>query len=349
MKKIIFLKAFFLVLLKIQAQSSTIASNYVVIPGVPVLPVCANTDKGKTVFNTTDNKMYFCDGTAWQGMAGVPSAGVGWSQIGADITNTNTGIMKVNSATNKATNAIFGSNGTGISLQKSYPTIGFNQYRDVNNVQRYIGDGYAMGLFVAPQNGNMYWNANPLGIAGNLTPSETPLMTLSNKGNFGVNTLNPKKKFEVNGAMRITGAHHESIFTIYENWFILNSGYKYQMPIDLTNIINIKIDVPNTSCSSFKPYDILLPPKDKIFVTQEETEFYDYTGQVLTFFLSEATLNAGGDALIRIWETTLTNQYSKQVAEFLYKGSCGFISNGSKFPFANIIYDGNSWIPIERN
>jgi hypothetical protein len=201
MKKIILLSLLlntvFLSETVLYGQSTTMAPNYVVIPGVPTLPACAIADKGKTVFNTTDNKMYFCDGTAWQGMAGVPSAGVGWSQTGANITNTNTGIVTVNSATYPATNAIFGSNGNGISLQKDFPTIGFNQYRDAANNQRYIGNGYAMGLFMAPSSGTMLWNSNPSGTAGSLTSSETSLMALSTNGKLGIGVLTPEEKLTV--------------------------------------------------------------------------------------------------------------------------------------------------------
>jgi hypothetical protein len=164
------------------AQSTTMAPNYIVIPGVAALPACANVDKGKTVFNTTDKKMYFCDGTTWQNMAGVPSAGVGWSQTGANITNTNTGIVTANSAIGTATNAIFGSNGTGISLQKNNPIIGFNQYRDSNNAQKYLGDGHAMSIVFGPYDGSMVWLSNPTGLGGNLTPSESELMTLTTDG-----------------------------------------------------------------------------------------------------------------------------------------------------------------------
>jgi hypothetical protein len=212
MKKIILLSLLlstvFLSETALYAQSTTMAPNYVVIPGVPTLSACAIADKGKTVFNTTDNKMYFCDGTAWQGMAGVPSAGVGWSQTGANITNTNTGIVTVNSATYPATNAIFGSNGNGISLQKDFPTIGFNQYRDAANNQRYIGSGYAMGLFMAPSSGTMLWNSNPSGTAGSVTLSETSLMALTTNGKLGIGVLTPEEKLTVSTVPNNYGMLH---------------------------------------------------------------------------------------------------------------------------------------------
>ncbi len=212
MKKCIFLLTFFVISLESLAQSSTIAPNYIVIPGVASLPACGSTGKGRTVFNTTDNKMYFCDGTVWQGMAGVPSAGVGWSQTGADLTNTNTGVVKINSATGLATNAIFGSNGAGISLQKSNPTVGFNQYRDANNAQRYMSDGHAMSLLVSPYWGSMIWNINPSGFAGSLTSAETALMILSNNGRLGIGVGDdtPQEKLTIGTSPNNYGMLHTS-------------------------------------------------------------------------------------------------------------------------------------------
>jgi hypothetical protein len=64
--------------------------------------------------------------------------------------------MVVNSPLGTNTTAVFGSDGTGISLQKNFPTIGFNQYRDPLNVQRYMGTGFAMSNFMDPTTGNMY-------------------------------------------------------------------------------------------------------------------------------------------------------------------------------------------------
>ena len=47
------------------AQSLQIGSNFVILPSSATSPTCAVADKGKQYFNTTDNKMYFCNGTAW--------------------------------------------------------------------------------------------------------------------------------------------------------------------------------------------------------------------------------------------------------------------------------------------
>jgi sugar lactone lactonase YvrE len=83
MKKIILsltLIAFFILALAplaggLYAQSGTIAPNYITVPSIAALPTCAVPDKGKTVFNSGDNKMYYCDGTAWQAMSGGVGGG----------------------------------------------------------------------------------------------------------------------------------------------------------------------------------------------------------------------------------------------------------------------------------
>jgi hypothetical protein len=135
----------------------------------------------------TGNGGYFSSSLGYALVTGTGNVGIGVASPSK---------AKLEIGTANTTTAIFGTTSTGISLQQNFPTIGFNQYRDGNNIQRYIGTGYAMGNFMAPTNGNMYWNAIPTGTAGNATPSETTIMTLTNTGNLGVGT-DPFVKFHV--------------------------------------------------------------------------------------------------------------------------------------------------------
>jgi hypothetical protein len=101
------------------------------------------------------------------------------------------------------TTALFGSTSTGISLQQNWPTVGFNQYRDASNVQRYIGDGYAFGNFMNPSTGIMAWHAIGTGTADNPTPTEVQAMTLDQYGQLKVNSLsaiNPASQLGVGGS-----------------------------------------------------------------------------------------------------------------------------------------------------
>jgi len=104
--------------------------------------------------------------------------------------------------TTQTTTGIFGTSSTGISLQQNWPTIGFNQYRDASNVQRYIGTGYALSNFLDPSTGTTWWNSISTGTAGATTASETPAMSLSQYGQLKVSSLgaiNPAYSLGVGG------------------------------------------------------------------------------------------------------------------------------------------------------
>lgn len=104
--------------------------------------------------------------------------------------------------TTQTTTGVFGTSSTGISLQQNWPTIGFNQYRDASNVQRYIGTGYALSNFLDPSTGTTWWNSISTGTAGATTPSETPAMSLSQYGQLKVSSLgaiNPAYSLGVGG------------------------------------------------------------------------------------------------------------------------------------------------------
>lgn len=69
MKKLILLLSFVTPLWSV-AQSATILPNSLSVPKVSALATCNTAAKGTQVLNTTDNKMYYCNGTNWQEMTG---------------------------------------------------------------------------------------------------------------------------------------------------------------------------------------------------------------------------------------------------------------------------------------
>src|SRR5215203_6113466 len=62
-----------------------------------------------------------------------------------------------------ATSAIFGGESSGISLQRNWPGIGFNQY--YNNGNKYIGNGYAGVQYLDPGTGGFSLDLFPNGSA----------------------------------------------------------------------------------------------------------------------------------------------------------------------------------------
>jgi hypothetical protein len=70
MMKKLFLLLSFATPLWSMAQSATLLPDAISIPKVTALPACNTTEKGKQVFNSTNNKMYYCDGINWQEMTG---------------------------------------------------------------------------------------------------------------------------------------------------------------------------------------------------------------------------------------------------------------------------------------
>lgn len=107
--------------------------------------------------------------------------------------------------TTQTTTGLFGSSSTGISLQQNWPTIGFNQYRDASNIQRYIGTGYAAGMYLDPTTGSLSWNTITSGTAGATTATETTTMSLSTLGRLSINGLTaPANGIIVDGTTNIS-------------------------------------------------------------------------------------------------------------------------------------------------
>jgi hypothetical protein len=105
--------------------------------------------------------------------------------VGIGNTNPTKAKFIVDSPPIIVTNAIFGSNGSGISLQKNWPTIGFNSYRDNANVQKYMGTGYGFLNAVDITSGTMFWNKLGTGITDGLVgANEGLVMRLYQNGNL---------------------------------------------------------------------------------------------------------------------------------------------------------------------
>jgi hypothetical protein len=81
-----------------------------------------------------------------------------------------------------STSAIFGGEGTGISLQRNWPGIGFNSY--FNNGHRFMSNGYGAVFFMDPINGYIALDMFGQGTTGSLSMATKRFMVMSKDGNL---------------------------------------------------------------------------------------------------------------------------------------------------------------------
>lgn len=181
-------------------------------------------------------------------VASAASAGNGWIETANGLKNINQSMVTVNSQPATATNALFGTNGTGISLQKNWPTIGFNAYRDNANVQRYIGNGFAFINSVNQSDGIYFWNKAGSGTANGLVgANEQYVMGLSQDGNLGIGTL-PQSLYRlaVNGSVRAKEVIVESGWADY----VFDENYKLRSIDEMEVFIKTNKHLPNVPAAS---------------------------------------------------------------------------------------------------
>ncbi|MBK8140036.1 MAG: hypothetical protein IPK57_02855 [Chitinophagaceae bacterium] len=108
--------------------------------------------------------------------------------VGIGIANPVRAKLEVNGTSGiGSTSAIFGGDGTGISFQRNWPTIGFNQYRDnTAGNGKYMSNGFAAIQLFDPTTGYMYFDMFSNGSANTLTNSGTRALSISNTGNIGI-------------------------------------------------------------------------------------------------------------------------------------------------------------------
>lgn len=125
-----------------------------------------------------------------------------------------------------ATSAIFGGESTGISLQRNWPTIGFNQYRDIvtpGSQGKYMANGFAAIQYFDPTSGAMAFDMFPAGTADAFTPVAKRGITILSSGNVGIHSggssvasLYVIKGTNFDGTAIFGGTQHGSYFN-YSN------------------------------------------------------------------------------------------------------------------------------------
>ncbi len=225
----------------VMVYSSTLAQGIfpdrVTIPKMSTVTKNAlpNKSEGMMVYDSDLKQFSYWTGTLWVNFGSTVASGTGWQLIGNDLSTTNTGNVGVGISVptrgkfevfgalgNGPTSAVFGSDGTGLSLQRNWPTIGFNQYRDGSNVQRRIGEGYAATQFFDPNTGNMFINTFGTGVANSTSSFTVPtgVFTLLSNGNIGVRNGGgsttgmwiSRGAANTNGSLVVSGTTHNSHF-----------------------------------------------------------------------------------------------------------------------------------------
>lgn len=141
--------------------------------------------------------------------------------VGIGTSNPDKGRLEIFGALNGGTVASFGTDGNGISIQRNWPTIAFNQYRDLAGIARYMGAGKASWLYYDPTSGNFGWDVYDVAGTANqsITASGTRALSILSNGNIGIRSggqadasLVVQRGTNLSGAAIIGGTSHQSYF-----------------------------------------------------------------------------------------------------------------------------------------
>lgn len=82
------------------------------------------------------------------------------------------------------TSGIFGGESSGISLQRNWPSVGFNEY--FSTASKYMSNGYGAKILFDPNVGSMAIDMFGNGVANNNTFGAVRALTIGNNGNMGI-------------------------------------------------------------------------------------------------------------------------------------------------------------------
>ncbi len=135
--------------------------------------------------------------------------------VGVGVNSSLKARLQVNGAIG-ATSAIFGGESTGISVQRNWPAIGFNQY--YNEGSRYISNGFAAVQYLDPVSGYFVIDMFPNGVRDAVAPSLNRALVIGSNGNVGIRTgpanasLLVLKSGNAEGAAVFSGTEYASHF-----------------------------------------------------------------------------------------------------------------------------------------
>ncbi len=98
--------------------------------------------------------------------------------------------------------ALFGGEGHGISVQRNWATIGFNQYRDAaTGYGKYINYGYAATQSLDPNTGTWAFDIMPYGTTDAAVPYLTRALAINYLGNVGLGNALPNAPLQFNNGL----------------------------------------------------------------------------------------------------------------------------------------------------
>ena len=127
------------------------------------------------------------------GIISFAATGLEAQNVGIGIADPMRGKLEVDGVAfpGSATVALFGSNSAGISLQRNWPTIGFNQYRDdvaPGSQGKYMSNGFAAIQYFDYNTGTYAFDMFPSGTANAFTPAGVRAITIAPNGNTSIRT-----------------------------------------------------------------------------------------------------------------------------------------------------------------
>ncbi|HTE13150.1 MAG TPA: tail fiber domain-containing protein [Chitinophagaceae bacterium] len=135
--------------------------------------------------------------------------------IGIGTLTPNRAKLEVHGAAG-STNAIFGGDATGISIQRNWPAVGFNQY--YTNTGKYMASGYAALISQDQSIGTVRFQLFPNGVKDADMPASTGSLAMSVNGNVGIRaepidaTLYVAKAGNFSGSAVFGGSGYNSHF-----------------------------------------------------------------------------------------------------------------------------------------
>ena len=169
-------------------------------------------------------------------LGSVNGANGATSNVNVGIGNTNpsaAGLVVDNKV--GADHAIFGSNTTGVTIESSWPGIGFNTF--YNNSRKAIATGYGGLIFVDPVNGGMGLYVTDASYNAGAVVAMNNAMTIKPNGNVGIGTTTPSSKLDVNGQVTIDQKNFGGYAGLLIKGNVPNNNYP-NIGFSVTNSLN---------------------------------------------------------------------------------------------------------------